>query len=190
MGYAIAKRAAYRGACVTLVSGKTNIDKPMLVKCIDVKSANDMYNAVEENYKQQDIIIKTAAVADYTPVVTLDSKMKKKDEDLSLDLTRTKDILGYIGSNRGNNQFICGFSMETENLIDNSMAKLKKKNVDMIVANNLNDKGAGFATDTNKVTIITKSGAKDIELMTKEQLADVILDNINDEINKGAHIGE
>ena len=180
MGYAIARKAALRGAKVTLVSGKTYIDKPKFVDMIDVKSAKDMYHAVEDNYKAQDIIIKTAAVADYTPMNYQDNKMKKKDDDMSIELTRTKDILAYLGENKLENQFICGFSMETENLLDNSKAKLDKKNVDMIVANNLNDKGAGFGVDTNKVTIITKDECKELNLMSKEELADVILDEINE----------
>ncbi len=178
MGYAIARKAALRGAKVTLVSGKTYIEKPKFVDVIDVKSATDMFDAVEEKFKDQDIIIKTAAVADYTPVHCQDNKMKKKDDDMSIELTRTKDILAYLGDNKLEKQFVCGFSMETENLFNNSKAKLDKKKVDMIVANNLNDKGAGFGVDTNKVTIITKDECKELSLMSKDELADVILDEI------------
>lgn len=178
MGYAIAKKAAYRGAKVTLVTGKTNIEKPMFVDIVDVKSAKDMYEAVKDNYENQDIIIKSAAVADYTPTNYADHKIKKKDGDISIELERTNDILAYLGEHKKEGQFICGFSMETENLIENSKAKLEKKNVDMIVANNLNDRGAGFGVDTNKVTIITKCNDKNIELMSKDMLADVILDEI------------
>ena len=183
MGYAIARKAALRGAKVTLVSGKTYIDKPEFVDVIDVKSASDMYVAVKDNYKGQDIIIKTAAVADYTPINYSDNKMKKKDGDMSVELTRTKDILAYLGEHK-DNQYVCGFSMETENLLENSKKKLEKKNVDMIVANNLNDTGAGFGTDTNKVNIITKDECRDISLMSKEELADVILDEIMDKVRK------
>ena len=177
-GYSIARKAALRGAKVTLVSGKTYIDKPEFVDVVEVKSAADMYDAVISRYKSQDIIIKTAAVADYTPAIYYDNKVKKKDGEMSIELTRTKDILAYLGEHKADNQIICGFSMETQNLIENSRKKLDKKHVDMIVANNLNHKGAGFGVDTNKVSFITKDTLKDIEIMTKDDLADLILDEI------------
>ena len=180
MGYAIAKKAAYRGANVTLVTGKTNIEKPMFVEVIDVVSAEDMFNVIKDKYKEQDIIIKSAAVADYTPVEYVDSKIKKSGNNLNIELKRTTDILGFLGENKKENQFICGFSMETDNLINNSKNKLQKKNADMIIANSLTEKGAGFGVDTNKVFFITKDKVKDIELMTKENLADIILDEIID----------
>lgn len=180
MGYAIAKKAAYRGANVTLVTGKTSIEKPMFVEVIDVVSAEDMFNVIKDKYKEQDIIIKSAAVADYTPVEYVDSKIKKSGNNLNIELKRTTDILGFLGENKRENQFICGFSMETDNLINNSKNKLQKKNADMIIANSLTEKGAGFGVDTNKVFFITKDKVKDIELMTKENLADIILDEIID----------
>jgi phosphopantothenoylcysteine decarboxylase/phosphopantothenate--cysteine ligase len=180
MGYAIAKKAAYRGANVTLVTGKTSIEKPMFVEVIDVVSAEDMFNVIKDKYKEQDIIIKSAAVADYTPVEYVDSKIKKSGNNLNIELKRTTDILGFLGENKKENQFICGFSMETDNLINNSKNKLQKKNADMIIANSLTEKGAGFGVDTNKVFFITKDKVKDIELMTKENLADIILDEIID----------
>ncbi len=178
MGYAIAKKAAYRGAKVTLVTGRTTIEKPMFVDVIDVVSAEDMFNAVKDNYIEQDIIIKSAAVADYTPCVYSDSKMKKNGDNLRIELKRTNDILAFLGENKRESQFICGFSMETDNLIENSKIKLQKKKADMIIANSLIEKGAGFGVDTNKVFFITKDNVKDIELMTKANLADVILDEI------------
>ncbi|MBQ8042769.1 MAG: bifunctional phosphopantothenoylcysteine decarboxylase/phosphopantothenate--cysteine ligase CoaBC, partial [Clostridia bacterium] len=178
MGYAIARKAALRGAEVTLITGKTTIAKPEFVKVIDVLSAKDMYEAVKEHYMEQDIIIKSAAVADYTPINVHENKMKKSESNMAIELTRTKDILGFIGEHKQDNQFVCGFSMETENLIENSLSKLKRKNVDMIIANNLNDKGAGFAGDTNKVIFVTKDERKDVPLMSKEMLADVILSEI------------
>jgi phosphopantothenoylcysteine decarboxylase/phosphopantothenate--cysteine ligase len=180
MGYAIAKKAAYRGANVTLVTGKTSIEKPMFVEVIDVVSAEDMFNVIKDKYKEQDIIIKSAAVADYTPVEYVDSKIKKSGNNLNIELKRTTDILGFLGENKKENQFICGFSMETDNLINNSKNKLQKKNADMIIANSLTEKGAGFGVDTNKVFFITKDKVTDIELMTKENLADIILDEIID----------
>lgn len=178
MGYAIARKAAYRGAKVTLITGKTNIEKPMFVDVIDVVSAKDMYEAVKDNYLKQDIIIKSAAVADYTPLECVDEKIKKNSNSMNIELKRTDDILAFLGENKKENQFICGFSMETENLINNSKKKLQKKNADMIVANSLVDKGAGFGVDTNKVSLITNNGVKDVELMSKDDLANVILDEI------------
>ena len=178
MGYAIARKAALRGADVTLVTGQTSIEKPQFVKVIDVKSAKDMFEAVKDNYKEQDIIIKSAAVADYTPVTVSDNKIKKSDGNISIELERTTDILAYLGEHKSPNQFICGFSMETEKLMVNSKVKLEKKKADMIIANSLTQEGAGFGVDTNKVYIITKDECKDVELMSKEKLADVILDEI------------
>ena len=178
MGYAIARAAAFRGANVTLVSGPVNIDKPLFVNTVNVTSAKDMFNAVKDNYESQHIIIKAAAVADYTPSTVADNKIKKSDSDMSISLDRTNDILKFLGENKKDNQFICGFSMETENLIENSRGKLERKNADMIVANSLRTDGAGFGTDTNVVTLITKDSVKECELMSKNEVADMILDAI------------
>ena len=178
MGYAIARAAAFRGANVTLVSGPVNIDKPLFVNTVNVTSAKDMFNAVKDNYESQHIIIKAAAVADYTPSTVADNKIKKSDSDMSISLDRTDDILKFLGENKKDNQFICGFSMETENLIENSRGKLERKNADMIVANSLRTEGAGFGTDTNVVTLITKNSVKECELMSKNEVADMILDAI------------
>ena len=179
MGYAIAKVAMQRGAEVTLVTGPVDIEPPRFVNVINIKSAEDMYNAVVENFEKTDIVIKAAAVADYTPVSVADDKMKKKDGDMSIPLKRTKDILKYLGENRRADQFLCGFSMETENMLENSKRKLEKKNVDMIVANNLKVEGAGFGVDTNVGTLITKDDCKELPIMTKEEVAAAILDEIN-----------
>lgn len=178
MGFAIAKMAMLRGADVTLIKGPTTIPVPQFVKVIDVISAADMYNAVKENYEQQDIIIKSAAVADYTPKVTSDEKIKKNADEAAIALQSTKDILKFLGENRRENQILCGFSMETENMIENSKVKLKKKKVDIIAANNLKVEGAGFATDTNVITLITKDKVKELPLMTKEKVAERLLDEI------------
>lgn len=178
MGYALATMASYRGADVTLISGATTIAPPPFVNFIRIKSAADMFEAVKEYAASQDIIIKAAAVADYTPVSTADEKIKKKDGDMSIPLKRTEDILKYLGENKPEGQFICGFSMETENMLENSRAKLERKNADMIVANNLKTAGAGFGTDTNVVTLITKDSVKELEIMSKNDVANVILDNI------------
>ncbi len=178
MGYALATMASYRGANVTLISGETALTPPPFVKTINIKSAEDMFNAVSENAAANDIIIKAAAVADYTPVSAADEKIKKKDDDMSIPLKRTQDILKYLGEHKREGQFICGFSMETENMLENSRAKLDKKNADMIVANNLKTDGAGFGTDTNVVTIITRNSMKELEIMSKEDVANAILDNI------------
>lgn len=175
MGYSIAKTAMLRGADVTLVTGKTSLTPPPFVKVINVVSAEEMYNAVTERLEEQDIIIKSAAVADYRPVNISDEKIKKSDNDMSIQLERTTDILKKIGEVRQNHQYICGFSMETQNMLENSRAKLKKKNIDMIVANNLKVQGAGFNADTNVVTIITKDKEIPLELMTKEQVANHLL---------------
>ena len=178
MGYALARNCMLRGANVTLVTGKTNIEPPMFVNVVDIVSAEDMYNAVVDNFDAQDIVIKAAAVADYKPKNPADEKVKKKDGDLAIELERTKDILKTIGERKSAKQFLCGFSMETENMIENSKAKLKKKNLDMIVANNLKVKGAGFGTDTNVVTIITEDEVKELEIMSKDDVAGVIVDSI------------
>ena len=178
MGYAIAKHCMQRGARVTLVSGPVSIQAPLFVDVIPVVSAADMAETVKAKAPEQDIIIKTAAVADYRPMHPADEKVKKKDTDLTIELERTEDILSYLVANKRQGQFICGFSMETENLLENSRAKLVKKNVDMIVANNLKVQGAGFGTDTNLVTLITKDGCKELELMSKDLVAKAILDEI------------
>lgn len=176
MGFAIAHAAYLRGADVTLVYGNVSVPLPFGPKAIKIESAADMANAVKEVYKEQDIIIKAAAVADYTPATVSDEKVKKKDDDLSLPLKRTEDILGFLGKNRREDQFICGFSMETENMLENSKAKLIKKNVDMIVANNVKVAGAGFGTDTNVVTLIRKDSVTELPIMSKEDVANSILD--------------
>lgn len=178
MGYAIAENCMRRGAEVTLVSGPVQIAPPLCVRVIPVVTAADMASAVKECYKEQDIIIKTAAVADYRPAHPADEKVKKKDAESVLELERTEDILAYLGAHRRDGQFICGFSMETENMLENSRAKLARKNVDMIVANNLKVAGAGFGTDTNVVTIITKDDNRQLERMSKAAVAASIVDEI------------
>lgn len=178
MGYAIAKAAMLRGAEVTLVSGPTSLEAPMFVDTVNIRSAADMYEAVMERRDEQDIIIKAAAVADYTPAEVSNEKVKKKDDEMRIPLTRTKDILKALGENRKDGQFLCGFSMETQNMLENSRAKLKKKNIDMIVANNLKEEGAGFKTDTNVVTLITEKEELPLPLMSKDEVADHLLDFI------------
>ena len=178
MGYAIAENCMRRGAEVTLVSGPVQIAPPLCVRVIPVVTAADMASAVKECYQEQDIIIKTAAVADYRPAHPADEKVKKKDAESVLELERTEDILAYLGAHRRDGQFICGFSMETENMLENSRAKLARKNVDMIVANNLKVAGAGFGTDTNVVTIITKDDNRQLERMSKAAVAASIVDEI------------
>lgn len=175
MGYAIAKAAMRRGAEVILVTGKTDLKPPVGVKTIDVLSAADMAQAVKEHAPSQDIIIKAAAVADYRPKDIADEKIKKKDDAMSIELERTEDILGYLGAHKINGQFLCGFSMETEHMIENSREKLKKKNLDLIVANNLKQQGAGFGTDTNVVTLISKEDTIQLPIMSKEEVADELL---------------
>ena len=184
MGFAIAKEAMMRGAEVTLVKGFATAKVPDFVNVVEVADAEEMFKAVTKAAGKMDIIIKAAAVADYTPITFSDQKVKKKDGDLSIPLKRTKDILMHLGENKKKGQFICGFSMETENMLENSQAKLEKKNADMIVANNLKESGAGFGTDTNKVTFITKDGAFPQELATKEMVAAVIFDRILQEQSK------
>ena len=184
MGYAIAENCMRRGAHVTLVSGPVAIEPPMFVEVVKVTSAQEMADAVIERAAEQDIIIKSAAVADYRPVNPADEKIKKKDNEASvIELERTTDILSYLGSHKTDKQFICGFSMETENMLENSKAKLAKKNVDMIVANNLKVAGAGFGTDTNIVTIITADDCKEFEIMTKAEVAAAIIDEIASRVN-------
>ena len=178
MGYAIAENCMRRGAEVTLVSGPVAIAPPPFVKVVNVKSAADMAEAVKTVHKEQQIIIKTAAVADYRPAHVADEKIKKKEGDSMLELERTEDILAYLGANRQPGQFICGFSMETENMLENSRAKLERKNVDMIVANNLKVAGAGFGVDTNVVTFITKEECVENEIMSKADVAGAIVDFI------------
>ena len=179
MGYAIAHAASLRGADVTLVSGPVSIAPPPFVKVIPITSAQDMFEAVSAHAAEQDAIIKAAAVADYRPAHVSDEKIKKKDGDeLSIPVERTDDILAYLGSHKKPGQFLCGFSMETEHMLENSRKKLEKKNLDMIVANNLKVAGAGFGTDTNIVTLITKAGERQLEKMSKEQVADKLLDAI------------
>ncbi|MGM9971613.1 MAG: bifunctional phosphopantothenoylcysteine decarboxylase/phosphopantothenate--cysteine ligase CoaBC [Anaeroplasmataceae bacterium] len=178
MGYALAKWAYLKGANVTLISGITNLEAFHGIKKIDVTSALDMYNSVVDNYKDNDIIIMSAAVADYTPLNYSDSKIKKSDNDLSLELKRTNDILKYVGQNKLDNQIIVGFSMETNDLIENSTKKLKSKNVDMICANSINNNNTGFGVDTNLVTLITSNGVKELPFGTKEEIAGLILDEI------------
>jgi phosphopantothenoylcysteine decarboxylase/phosphopantothenate--cysteine ligase len=178
MGYALATIAAYRGAEVTLVSGETSLTPPIGVTTINIKSAADMFDAVSSNAATQDIIIKAAAVADYTPMETADNKIKKTDADMSIPLKRTADILKHLGEHKRPGQFICGFSMETENMLENSRAKLERKNADMIVANNLKIAGAGFGCDTNIVTLITKDSVKELKIMSKTDVANEILNTI------------
>ena len=175
MGYAIAKMAMLRGAEVTLVSGPTAITPPTFVNVIPVCSAQDMFEAVAANAPQSDFIFKAAAVADYTPLSYQDNKMKKKDGDLSIPLKRTQDILKYLGENKRPGQIICGFSMETQNMLENSREKLAKKNVDMICANNLKVAGAGFGVDTNIITVITKDSVTELPLQSKESAANAII---------------
>lgn len=176
MGYALAKAAMLRGAQVTLISGKTSIASPPFVKVIDIVSAQDMFNAVVKNAEVSDLIFKAAAVADYTPTEYTDKKIKKSDGEMSIPLKRTQDILGYLGQNRRDGQIICGFSMETENMVENSQQKLIKKNADMICANNLKIEGAGFGVDTNIITVITANGTNELPLQSKDAAADIILD--------------
>ena len=177
MGYAIARNCMLRGADVTLVSGKTEIEPPMFVNYVPITSAQDMYDAVTDVYDQQDIVVKAAAVADYRPADPADEKVKKADGDMTIPLVRTRDILKTLGE-RKTKQFLCGFSMETQNMLENSKTKLKKKNLDMIVANNLKTAGAGFGTDTNVVTMITKDDVIELEMMSKDAVAGKIMDEI------------
>ena len=178
MGYAIARCAMERGAEVTLITGQTAIEKPPYVKVIPVVSAADMFEAVKEHYADMDYIVKAAAVADYTPEHVAPDKMKKSDADMSVSLVRTVDILKYIGEHRKPGQVICGFAMETKDLLENATKKLTSKNVDMIAANNLKVAGAGFGTDTNVITLIRKDETKELPILSKEEAAKVILDEM------------
>lgn len=176
MGYALARMAMLRGADVTLVSGPTAIAPPPFLRTIPVVSAQDMYDAISENAAQADFIFMAAAVADYTPTECADNKIKKKDGDMAIPLKRTRDILGFLGEHRAPGQVLCGFSMETQNMLENSRAKLDKKHVDMICANNLKVPGAGFGVDTNILTLITRDAVTELPKMSKEEAANAILD--------------
>lgn len=178
MGYAIAQAAARRGAQVTLVSGPVALKRLPYVETVDVVSAQEMFEAVAVRAAEQDILIKAAAVADYRPMMVAEDKMKKSDDALSIPLERTQDILGWLGQHRRPGQFLCGFSMETQNMVENSRKKLEKKQVDMIAANNLKVEGAGFGVDTNLLTLITKDGLDELPLVAKEAAADLLLDRI------------
>ena len=178
MGYAVARQAMLRGADVTLISGPVSIACPPFVEVISVKSAEEMFQAVADRFAEQDYCVMTAAVADYTPAETKTEKIKKSDDgcDLSLSLKRTRDILKWLGEHKKDGQLICGFSMETENILENSTAKLHKKNADLIAANSLKDAGSGFGTDTNHLVLINKDGVTDLPLLSKEEAADRLLD--------------
>ena len=180
MGYAIAKAAAARGAQVTLVSGPVNLKKPPYMEVVDIVSAQDMFDAVTSRAPEQDIIIKAAAVADYRPASVAEDKIKKSgtDADLSLPLARTSDILAWLGEHRVPGQFLCGFSMETKDMVENSKKKLEKKHIDLIAANNLKQAGAGFGVDTNVLTLISSDGARELPLLSKEEAAHALLDEI------------
>ena len=178
MGYAVAKAAMLRGADVTLVSGQTALTPPMFVKYVQITTAEEMYQEVTSRSDEQDIIIKAAAVADYRPKTVYENKVKKKEGHMAIELERTRDILAYLGEHKKENQFLCGFSMETENMIGNSRAKLQKKNLDMVAANNVKVDGAGFQGDTNVMTLITQDQEIALPLMSKEEAANKILDII------------
>ena len=184
MGYAIAKVCSMRGAEVTLVSGKTAIKPPLFVDVVPVTTAREMYEAVTGRSDRQDIVIKAAAVADYRPKTISEQKVKKTDEELSIEMERTDDILKYLGEHKRANQFLCGFSMETEHMLENSRKKLKKKNLDMIVANNVKVEGAGFAGDTNIVTLITADDETQLPLLSKEETAVEIMNKILEQTEK------
>lgn len=178
MGYALARAAMHRGAEVTVVAAHTDVEPPLFVNVVPVQTAAEMYDAIVSRAQDYDFVIKAAAVADYTPAVTADNKIKKKDGDMSIPLVRTKDILKALGENKRPGQILCGFSMETENVLENSRKKLESKHCDMICANSLKSAGAGFGTDTNIVTLITKNFEESLELMSKEQVAHKILDKL------------
>lgn len=179
MGYAIARAAAMRGAEVTLVSGPVDLETPLFVKRVDVESAEDMFREVTNVSEQMDVIVKAAAVADFTPQVVADNKIKKSGEEgMEIPLKRTKDILAYLGEHKRADQFLCGFSMETENLVENSRKKLEKKNLDLVLANNLKVEGAGFGVDTNVITVIGKDISVELPLMSKDEVANHLLDRI------------
>ena len=178
MGYAIAKVCMLRGASVTLVTGQTTLPKPDFVEVVEVKSAREMFEAVVSRQSEMDIIVKAAAVADYRPQYVSGEKVKKSGDHMILELEKTDDILEYLGTHKKKGQFLCGFSRETENMLENSRKKLDKKNLDMVVANNLKEAGAGFGTDTNVITIITRDGVLSLDLMSKEEAAGKIMDEI------------
>lgn len=178
MGYALARTCRRRGAEVTLVSGRTQLEAPFGVTMVPVTSAQEMFEAVSSRAADQDIIIKAAAVADYRPAQIAENKLKKSDDDLSIRLERTTDILAWLGAHRRSGQVLCGFAMETEHLVEHAKEKLAKKHVDMIAANNVKVPGAGFGTDTNVVTLITQNGTRELALMSKEQVAGEILDEL------------
>ncbi len=182
MGFALAKAAAMRGAQVTVIAAHTDVQPPMFTNVVNVTSAEDMFETVKERFADFDIIIKAAAVADYTPKAVAESKIKKSGSEMKIDLKRTTDILKYIGEHKDGKLFLCGFSMETDDLIENSKKKLESKNCDMICCNSLKTEGAGFGTDTNVVTVITKDGTVQLEKMSKEQAAHRILDIIKEKI--------
>lgn len=184
MGFAIARNAALRGADVTVVAGHTDVKPPMFVNVVHAESAEDMFREVTARQAESDIIIKAAAVADYTPVETSDNKIKKSDSDMNIPLKRTKDILKYLGEHKPANQIICGFSMETENILDNSRKKLTSKNCDMICANSLKTAGAGFGTDTNIITLITPDSTEQLEIMSKSDAANIILTRLKELSNR------
>lgn len=184
MGFAVAKAAMLRGAEVTVVAAHTEIEPPMFVNVVKAESAEEMFNRVTELAPNQDIIVKAAAVADYTPVTVADSKLKKSDSDMKIELKRTKDILKYLGEHKPDRQILCGFSMETDNVIENSRKKLVSKNCDMICANSLKTYGAGFGGDTNVVTVITAGDDIELPLLSKEQTAHRILDIIMNQMDK------
>ncbi|MCD8231484.1 MAG: bifunctional phosphopantothenoylcysteine decarboxylase/phosphopantothenate--cysteine ligase CoaBC [Clostridiales bacterium] len=188
MGYAIAENAMLRGAEVTLVTGPCSIDPPMFTEVISVISAEEMYEAVTARSEDADIIIMTAAVADYRPSIISNEKVKKKDGDLSIPLTRTKDILKTLGCRKREGQFLCGFSMETQNMLENSRKKIREKHLDMIVANNLKVAGAGFGTDTNVITMITPDSETELPLMSKQEAAGEVLDEIMRRFSKAENI--
>jgi phosphopantothenoylcysteine decarboxylase/phosphopantothenate--cysteine ligase len=184
MGCALAKAAMLRGAEVTLVCAHMDIEPPMFVRTVNVTSAEDMFKAVTSLSDEQDIIIKAAAVSDYTPAVVFDSKVKKSGSDMKIELKRTKDILKYLGEHKRSGQILCGFSMETENVVENSAKKLESKCCDMICANSLSTKGAGFGADTNIITVITKDGCEELDIMSKENAAHIILDRLKAILDK------
>lgn len=184
MGYAIAKIASYRGANVTLISGPCFLKVPLGVNCIEIVCAKQMFEACKVESEKNEIIIKAAAVADYRPKNVSDQKIKKSDGEMSLELEKTDDILKWLGENKKRGQFLCGFSMETQNMLENSRAKLEKKNLDMIVANNLKTAGAGFGGDTNVVTIITPAETKELEIMSKEEVAFNLLNEIKNKLGE------
>lgn len=184
MGYAIALACMQRGAEVTLVTGPASQEPPRFVKVVPAVSAKDMFEAVKDNYRDQDIIIKAAAVADYRPKEIAENKIKKSEDYMEIRLEKTQDILGFLGQNRREGQFLCGFSMETQDVIENSKKKLLKKQIDMIAANNLKEAGAGFGTDTNIITVITKDGSETLPIMTKDEAAHSLIDRILKEFSQ------